>query len=112
MNRYDEKTYPEYLEACLASCTCRKTIWKLYAMTPPNGRFTVQAVSESSDTILDSVSFRKDDENGKEAGEERLRALIAKIYSIHGKSYPYPRIACEFLYGFGIEYRIRVYVEE
>lgn len=104
--------YLKYSNDCLASCACKKTIWKLYSMTPPNGRFTLQILSASSEKILNSTSFLKDDAEKKAKGEASLSALIAQIYRIHGQGYPYPRIAAEFTYGFGIAYTVRVYVGE
>lgn len=118
MNKYgysyglteEEKAYQEHLNDCLDACSCGKTIWKLHDIAPSNARFTVQVLREVSNEVLDTVSFRKDDAGEKESGEAKLRALIRKIYHVHGRNYPYPRITSEFTYGFGIVYAVRVYV--
>ena len=89
---------------------CRTTLWKLYQTAPPIACFSIQVVNESSNTILDSLEFSKNREANPEetkCGEMRLRNLIGRV----GRhSAGFPRILCEFRYGFGCEYAVKVYV--
>ena len=85
------------------------TLWKLYHLAPPIAWFSMQVLRESADTILDSLEFSKNNAEEKKPNEMRLRLLIRKIWRMSGG---YPRITCEFRYGFGCDFIVKVYISD
>lgn len=106
----EELEYMDYLNECFNLMDYKKTIWKMYTVTPPIARFTLQIVDEASNTLYDSVSFLKDEETEKKANEQKLRETMHQVFRLHGPGYPFPRITCEFTYGFSVSYTVKVHL--
>ena len=82
--------------------TCRKTIWQIYHLAPTASWFSLQILDRSAGTVLHSLEFPKNDEERRIDGERRLYQL--ENYAALSQ------ITCEFRYGFGCDYAIKMYV--
>lgn len=94
--------------------TCRKTIWEIYRLAPSIAWFSLQILSESSGDVLEVLEFSKLKDEERQNGERSLYQLIGKIYpKYHLDEYAsFAKIACEFLYGFGCDYKIKIYIRD
>ncbi len=92
--------------------TCRKTIWQIYHLAPTASWFSLQILDRSAGTVLHSLEFPKNDEERRIDGERRLYQLIGDIYARYQlENYAaLSQITCEFRYGFGCDYAIKMYV--
>ena len=97
-----------------SSSTCRKTIWQIYHLAPITSWFSLQILSNSTGTVLELLEFSKCDEEQRQAGEKQLYRLIEDIQTrYHLECYSaISKITCEFRYGFGCDYTIRLYVND
>ena len=105
--------HPERKEPEDFSCsTYRKTIWQIYRLAPTASWFSLQILDGPAGTVLHSLEFPKNNEARRLDGERRLYRLIEDIYSrYHLENYAaLSQITCEFRYGFGCDYVIKMYV--
>lgn len=109
MYHYEKRAPKEF-----SSSTYRKTIWEIYHLAPVTSWFSLQVLSGSISEVLGSLEFSKCDEEQRQAGERQLYRLIEDIQArYHLEHYAaVSKITCEFRYGFGCDYTIRLYVND
>lgn len=92
----------------------RKTIWQVYRLAPIASWFSLQILSDSTGAVLESLDFSKCDEEQRQAGEKQLYRLIENIQARYHLEYysAVSKITCEFRYGFGCDYTIKLYVND
>lgn len=91
--------------------TCEKIIRELYYLTPPWGLFELQVWDESSDEIIDSLSFSKNkDREEIKPEEKRLYELIGKIS--HASCGNPHRYDMSIVNGLACDYTAKVYVRK
>lgn len=105
---------PQRIPEDFSRSTCRKTIWQIYHLTPRTSWFSLQVLSGSTGAVLESLDFSKCDEEQRQAGERQLYRLIEDIQARYHMEYyaTVSKITCEFRYGFGCDYTIRLYVND
>ena len=82
----------------------RSYVWGLYNMLPEFGFFSIEIIDyiNDEDVVVDSLECSRNTED--ELGRKGLYELLGK--------YPdrYSKVDAEFLYGFGFDLKVRVYV--